>query len=478
MNHPLTQRTFPNLPLRAPSMRTLTLTAVLPALAALAPAQHTILMTSGAADETTLALDLPEIDSINNVDIYQVTPAIGQAAIARPFLPVSLQWHLAGDPDNDGRYVEASVDGPGGSSNVVDEIFVKANTVGPVSHRDVFLSLSAASTMLGTLPSDVFRFSGQGTREVFLAEAQVMTATGGTSLNLDALCQTVAGDLFFSFSVAETLALGAAADGDLLMIPASAITYDGFGNVAAITANSAIRVATETQLQAMVAASGFKTASGGTALSLFNLAGLEVDPNGGTWISPVDTLSYPNVLFCWRDASNDGAILSTAGGGSLAVINGVTMGSTVATNGTHLGWSPGTTGTSGPGGLALIPQQAPFYELLNYPRNLHTAGTGQTFVQLQTSAGTPGGLSIFVWSIESAVAGGSFPSFGPIPGFLGELGISSIILVGAFPNDSLGNSATNLITLPTAVMTGINLAAQALDLTTLTFSTPSGMSFL
>lgn len=460
-------------------MRTAALFLSFPVLAALAPAQHTILF-SGNADERTWALDLPELDLIGDDDVYEVTPVPGVIPVARPFLPVSYQMHLVGDLDNDGRYVEVSTEGPGGS-NSIDEIFVKANATAPVSPRDVFISLSAAGTALGVLPSDVFRFSGQGQREVFLTEAQLMTATGGTSLNLDALCQSTAGDLFFSFSLTETLTIGSVDDGDLLSIPASAITYDINGNVAAIAANSTVRIATQTDLLAMINASGFRQATGAVVGTTFDLAGLERDPNGGTWISPVNSQAYPNLLFVWNDTNNDGAIISTSGGGTIAVINGVPMGSTVATQGTHLGWTPGlggTAGTSGPNGFALIPQQAPQFSLVNYPRNLHTQGDGQTFVQLESSAGTPGGLTIFFWSVEANTPGGAFPSVPAPSPFLGDIGVSAPIVIGAFPNDALGNSSTPLIVLDTSVTAGINLASQALDFTTLRLSTPTGMSFL
>jgi len=460
-------------------MRIPTLAFAFPVLAAFAPAQHTILMTSGAADETTLALDLAELNTISDDDVYYVTPVVGLPAVARPFLPVSYQDHLVGDLDGDALYVDTSIDGPWGSSLQIDEIFVKASAVAPVNPRDVFVSLSGNSTVMGVLQSDVFRFSGQGIREFFLTEAQLVTAAASTTLpiNLDALAQSTAGDLFLSFASAETLGLGAVADGDLLMIPASAITYDPNGNVFSITPNSIVRIATEANLLAMVTASGFRQASGAVVGTTFNLSGLDRDPAGGTFVSPVDSLNYPNLVFTWRDSNNDGAILSTALGGSLAVINGVTMGSTVSTQGTHLGWQPGISGTSGPGGLAVIPQSSVF-SLVNYPRNLHTQGDGQTFVQLQSSNGTPGGLTIFLWSPESQLPGGTFPSVPTPAPFLGDIGVSSVILLGAFANDSLGNSSTPLIVLSTPSLSGLNLASQALDFATLQFSTPTGMSFL
>jgi hypothetical protein len=459
-------------------MRTLTLTAVLPLLAAVAPAQHVLLINSGGADEHTLATDQSEIDTIGADEIYQVFPIPNTLYSAVPFLPAALQIYYAGDIDGDALYADTSSLAPSPGGSDTDAIFVKAGTVGPVTPRDVFFSIAAASATFGVLASDVVRYQAQGVREFFLHEADLVTATGGTSLNLDALCQSAVGDLFFSFSLTETLHFGSAADGDLLHIPASAITYDAFGNVTAITANSAARIATEAQLLAMVTASGFRQSNGAAPSTVFNLSGLEIDPNGGTWVSTVDSMIYPNLLFTWRDTSNDGAILSTAAGGSLAVINGVTMGSTVATQGTQLGWLPGVSGTAGPNGLAVIPVQAPQFELLVYPRHIHTQGDGQTYFQLQSSAGAPGGFTLMAVSIESSVVGGSFPSIPAFAPFTGDFGMLAPIILGVFANDAAGNAASPLIVLATAGLTGLNLAAQAVDPITFQLSTATGMSFL
>jgi len=230
---------------------------------------------------------------------------------------------------------------------------------------------------------------------------------------------------------------------------------------------------------AKITASGVRQASGAVIGTLFELSGLEIDPNGGTWTSQIDLLNYPNVLFCWNDASNDSAIITTAGGGTIAVINGVPMGSASGTWGDHMGMMPIATGTDGLNGLALIPQQPPVYSLMNFPRNLHTPGTppGKTLVQLQASAGTPNGFTIMAWSVELSVPGGTFPAFPAPSPFLGELGMSAPIIIGLFANDALGNSQTNLMVLEMTVLTGVQLASQALDFTSNQLSTPTGQSF-
>jgi hypothetical protein len=473
-------------------MRLLKLLAPLPLIAGLAPAQHTILLIGGTSTENTLGIDAPEIDTMRPSEIYSVTPVPGIAYTARPFLPVSLQWHYVGDNDTDGQYVEDTTVGSGPANNL-DAVFIKAGTVGPVTPRDVYFSIaSATSPTTDDLPgvvnvSDVLRYSAQGAIEKFLTQAQLNVACGltstSTTMNLDALCQSVAGDLFFSLATTTTVNGTSMVDGDLLYIPASAINYDVDGNVSTITGGTAVRLATDSQMIAMATASGYKSSVGGTispTSTSFDISGLEMDPNGGTWVSPEDLQSYPNVIFCWDDFSNDGALISTNGGGTIATINGVPMASLVATQGTQIGMQPTTTGIFGPSGFALIPMQQHTHSLLNYPRNLHTAGTGDTLVQLQVSGGTPFGFTILAWSPESTVPGGAFPSFPTPPGFTGnDLGmISAIIIIGLYPNDALGNSQSELMFLSSPIMAGANLAAQAVDVTNFHLSTPSAFSFL
>ncbi len=457
----------------------------LPLLAAFAPAQHTILFVAGPSDERTLALDAPEVDLMRSDEIYAVTPVPGIEYPARPFLPISLQYHYAGDLDSDGVYVEDDVEGP---VDTFDAVFLRAGTIGPVTPRDVFWSFAATTSINipGLRVSDVLRFSGQGTVEFFLTQVQLNDACGyvatSNTVNLDAICQSAAGDIFFSQSGVNTINGIATDDGDLLVIPSSAITYDGSGNVLSITAGAATRIASQTDLIAMVVASGQRSSVGGVINSVaspaFELSGLEIDPNGGTWVSPLTAQAYPNVLFCWSDFSNDGALISTAGGGTIATINGVSIGSTVATLGDQLGVLPDSTGINGPNGFALIPQQAPAFTLLNWPVNQHAASWVWTQFQLQTSGGSPGGFTILAWSVESSTPGGAFPALPALPPFTGEFGLSSVEIFGAYANDALGNCSSQIFLFQMSAMHGVNLACQALDFTTFALSTPSASTFL
>lgn len=464
-------------------MRILACLGATAAFATFLPAQHTILLTADTT-QNTLGLDAPELDLIRTSEIYEVTPTTAGAYTARPFLPISLQWIYVGDLDNDSQYVEASTDGPG---DKLDVVFVKAGP-GPVTPRDVFWSIDSAASINipGLLVSDVVRYSGQGVRETFVSHAVLQAAVGGpATMNLDALAQSATGDLFLSVGgTSITTVLGATLDGDLLMIPASAITYDPVtSNVTAITPGSVVRVATEAHLIAMANASGFRTSVGGQVTTSFDLSGLELDPNGGAFVSPVDGVTVlPNLVYCWSDSTNDGAIISTNAGGTIAVINGVAMGSTVGTQSDQIGWQPDSTGAFGPGGLAIIPQQAPAYAMLNYPRNLHTGGqtggTGTTLLQLQVSGGTPGGASVLAIHVETSTPGGTFPSVPSPSPFLGELSAISPIVLGIYLHDGLGNTNSEFFVLSTPPLSGLDMVTQALDLTTLRLSTPGALSFL
>jgi len=448
---------------------------LLPLLCGFAQAQHTLLMI--ADDERTNALDAPELDFMRDDEVYSVTPLPGFNYTARPFLPMSLAWYYAGDQDGDAQYVDSSSTGP---AVAMDALFIKAGTVAPVTPRDVFFSTSSTSSLaLPITTSDVVRYAAQGVLETFITEAQLEVATGGASLNLDAICQSAAGDIFVSFSLTETLSVGSVEDGGVVMIPASAITYDASGNVSAVTADSIVYVASEDDMIAFAAASGYKTSVGGTVTTSFELSGLEMDPNGGTFISPVDGLTVvPNLLFCWSDFSNDGAIISTAAGGSIANINGVDLASTVATQGTQIGWQPDTTGTDGPEGIALIPLIEDPYEVLNFPRNLHTQGDGQTYLQIQISGGAPFGASVIALSVESAVAGGAFPAIPAPAPFLGTFGMTAPIILGFYLHDAIGNCTSEGLLLETVPLSGAQISVQALDIGSFRLSTPGALSFL
>lgn len=450
---------------------------LLPAL----PAQHTILFAVDG-NETTLANANGSVEAglIREDEVGMVTPRAGRYS-ASVFLSMGAQWSFLGDADADGRLCDASTTGPGDDT---DAVMVKRHIgapIGTITPRDVFFSKEGdAGFAAGFEDGDVFRYDAQGTIEVFVREADLLGAIGQAAtgdIDVDAICQAANGDLFLSFDLDEAVNGKTAEDGGLVYIPAAAITYDGQGNVTALAAASAVLVATEQQMDLLVANSGMLTSVGG-APSYTELTALEIDPAGGTWNPPEEpTLTLPNLLFAWSGFSNDGAVLSTAGGGSIAVINSRALASTVATTGVQIGLLPDSTGLGGLMGLALIPAQADELVVENYPVNLITSST-ILYTEQQVSGATPGTALAFLVSFGPTATGSSLMAFS-IPGFGGQVfELGTLVVTSTGVADTEGYARQALIMPSILVGSGANLCWQVFDAGSFSFGTPAAMQFL
>lgn len=439
---------------------------------------YTVLITVDNDEETLLnGNGLVEAGLLRQDEIGYFVPAPKAIYSAGPYCTMSTQWAYLGDADNDGRYADDSVEAPG---DRVDALLVK-NSVIPGNGRDVFISKETAEGFSTAVEDgDVFRFAGpSGALEFFVKEDQLLVAIGQLAtadLDLDAIAQSATGDLFLSFADAETVGGVSADDGALIYIPASAITYDGAGNITTITASSAVIAATEAQMAAFVTASGMRTSVGGTP-SYTELTALEIDPNGGTFTPPnAPSLTLPNLLFCWNGFSNDGAILSTALGGSIASINGVQMASSVATTGLQVGLLPDSTGIFGLDGLALVPAVLQPLTVENYPRNLITSLPSWHRIEI---SGAPAFSTLFVLGDQGPVGSGSalpsimVPPFGEL--FVGVTGGG--VLLGNTFSDSDGFADLQLL-LTDPVLVGKNFVFQVFDATLLKLSDPAALQLL
>jgi len=428
-------------------------------------------------DELTLRNGggLAATGEIQDDEAALVTPSLSPYS-ALPFLTIGAQWTWLGDADNDGRYADSSTSGPGGDTDVV---FVKRGTQGRLSARDVYFS-KASETDFGSVvkDGDVFRYVGAGKIEKFLSEDQLGIAIGGSSTtdtDIDALAQWSRGDLFFSFADTETVNNQSVNDGALLYIPFDAITYDASGNVSAIKAGSAVLLATEAEMKTIVAASKVLTSVGG-APAYTELSALEIDPAGGTWNPPQDPkLSLPNLLFAWNGYSNDGAVLSTRGGGTIAMINGVPLGSTVATTGTQIGMLPDSTGLGGVNGLAVVDEQAERPAVEVWANYLVTSLPAWRRVEF--SGGTPSSAVVVLLTLGPSAAGGAAPmtALSPFGNLYGDL--SSLLLLGAAPTNSQGLAHRDFLFVSPALK-GTNLIFQSFDLGKLELSEPTTLQFL
>lgn len=458
------------------SIRTLLALIVACMAPGLATAQSTLLINMDGDEKTwSNGGGLVSVGTCGEDEVYAVTPAPGGGYSAEPFLTRAGQWALLGDADADGRYADSSTAAPGAD---IDAIFVKAGASGPFGIRDVYVSKESTDGFAaGFEDGDVFRYAGpSGAIEVFMTEDQLGNALGtaSTSVDLNALCQNAAGDLFFSVSLAIS---GIIDDGDLGMIPAGSITYDGSGNVSATTASSAVIVATEAEMVAAVTASGFKTSVGGDVSSSFDLAALEVDPAGGTWTPASSSVTISNLLFGWSGFSNDGGIISTAGGGSIPSVNGVPMASAVGTQGDQIGLLPDSTGLGGLEGLALIPSQPHKLVVENYPVDLHTStDSDQSWHRVEVGGATPGATCQLVAAIGPTTAGGSVLSFpvGADEFFFG----SGILLLFSITADADGFGQVSFVIPPHASLPGTNITFQVVELPGKRISTPVALQFI
>jgi hypothetical protein len=458
------------------SAYTLLSLALLVCMAATAFGQYTILFSPSHDDPTwDGANGLQALGMCAEDEVYSVTPA-GAVGLysAHTYMGRVVQWAYVGDADLDGRFVDSSTAAPGGD---IDAVFVRQGDTGPFTPRDIFISKEGTDGMaVGFEDGDVFRYAGpNGALEFFVTEALLLPAVGGTSSwDTNAICQSAAGDLFLSTNTAN----GVIGDGDIAYIPASAITYDANGNVSAITAGSAVMLATEAELEAVAAASGMLSSVGGTVgTSISELSALEIDPNGGTWTPASSGLTVPNLLFSWGDYSNDGAIISTAGGGQIPLINGVPMADPIATQGIQVGITPGSTGIYGLEGLALIPQQAPELALENYPVDLHTStGTGASWHQVEVGGALPNNLTMCFVAVGPLGPGGVVQSV-----FVG----GGEFFIGTFfmqfmpiSTDPLGYGQINFVIPPTPSLVGANITFQVIENLTFKISLPSAVHFI
>lgn len=446
-------------------------------VAALAPgarasAQQTLLFATDADELTAdLAGGLLEAATVRPGEICAVTPSL-EGHVPRSILPVGAQWAYLGDADQDGAVVEHPNLGPGGA---VDALFVKRAIGAPtglLGPRDVFFSKDGESGFEDSFRNgDVVRFSAQGELEFFLREEHLITAMAESpwaTANLDALCQSAAGDLFLSFEDKQFASGVLVEDGSIVIIPASAIDYDSAGNVQAMLAGSAAVFFDESVLAFIAAGSGMQTAAGVPPPTDLDLTALEIDVEHST---PEGGLHF---LFAWSGSANNGAVLSTYSGGSIAPINGVPMGSAVATTGAHLGLLPGAEGVGGLGGLALLDDGVRDLTLQMFPSNSIGPNTS-----LWTRAEVVGAAPLMPVAVfvDFGLSGPTvtFPSQ-VHPAFDGELfGIGAPLLIGAELAGPNGRAAVEYLLPPDMLGSGANLAWQSLDFLTGRLATPSAM---
>ncbi len=355
----------------------------LAALSASLAAQNSLVFTGRFPFQS---LDTPNerlngsINKLEEFDFSVVTPGLG--AVARTMQPATAHQAYIGDSNNDGNYTKFAGFKTYFQNIQMGGLFVKSTDKALVTSDKVFFTVRSNAAPLqieafsngGTTvsvirPGDFVRFTGGGNLEYFITQDQIDVAAGLAPVGFtsvkgaSSMCQDLAGNLYYSPSqggqwingMSSGVAL--ANDGAIVMIPATAITYDAFGNVASIVANSSRILIEENTLgpglapisvRQMVLNSQCFDRTGiplAVAGVFGRVSGLDLDPNGGTFTPnwPDSTGAFvpaPNLVFTSDAGSYAGTIFSTNNNGTPAVINGVTCASTttgVAANGSWLG---------------------------------------------------------------------------------------------------------------------------------------------
>jgi hypothetical protein len=343
--------------------------------------------------------DFVSLDAANHVgattrlrefDLSIVTPGAG--AVARSWLPTTAIHAMWGNGNNDGNHT---------TFHTWKTVFEQFNFAGPfvkyadrstTDARNVFWTIrdfdvnkrfevftNNGAQRVQIRPGDFFRFRANGNTEFFVTRTLIDKARGIDRQNraerggASAIVQDANGDLYYSPAQGGHWVHGNngvalpvfATDGAIVRIAAADITYDAAGNVQDVVADSAHIVIPETgsgpngqpSIHQMVLNAGAVDRNAnpiGTGLAggtPANMVGLALDPNGGTLVAslpygPSQTFpTIPNFVFVWDNGGYAGTIFSTAPNtlslpGSVAVINGVKMGSDVVSvpaTGAHIG---------------------------------------------------------------------------------------------------------------------------------------------
>lgn len=312
------------------------------------------------------------ITQLQEFDLSMVTPHATNPFVARTFwLPTTAMETVAGDAYNDGNYtrfyqlktnyferwnfVAPFVKFADQASCTWDKVFwtVRDNAV----NKNFTVKTNNGTATAIIQPGDFFRFAKNGNAEFFITQALIMQAagmqSGAFSPGASAICQDANGNLYYSPAEGGNYVSGNTGlpvyhnDASIMMIRRPDITYDARGNVSAVVASSAFCLFSEIlpgplgepTLRAMQLNAGAQNNVFAPITITNNLVGLALDPNGGTitashpWGTGTTYEVVPNMIWTDDGGSYGGTVFSTQinpannNAGSIAVINGVPMGS-------------------------------------------------------------------------------------------------------------------------------------------------------
>jgi hypothetical protein len=421
--------------------------------------------TTGPGSDGTLSGAGQLLGHLERRDIGVVTPAAG--ASAETYLANSNYIVMHGDKDGDGNYVDPLI------GLAIDAITVCSDDTDPLFPRfqDIYISVKeqigdAAHTDVMT-PGDIASPRLSGGYAYLIRETQIRDAfdiPATEPVDVDAFEKSGDGTLWLSLEDDVLIRGGAevAQDGDLLMIDASDLTYDGCEVVDVVPDSGTIAVF-ENDWDDMVKASGVADSSGAAVGIIGDLDALAIDDAADTWshegLDGVQDL--PHFLFS-GDFLDGAAVLTTQLGGHIAEINGqlLALAAPAATDGTQMGLVPDSAATVRPlGSLCLVPQES--------LRVIADAGPLQPVagnpIRLEWGGMDPGALSVLAVNVGVSIVYGevpgtttTHPGFGYL--FVGGLSTGYSPVVAA---DAYGMHAFMPLC-PAGIPAGINMVVQPL----------------
>lgn len=322
------------------------------------------------------------ISKLEEFDISIVTPSATAPFYARTFwLPTTAMQTIGGDAYNDNNYTRfynfktyferwnfaaPFVKVVDQANCTWDKVYwtVRDNNV----NKNFTVKTANGTATVTIQPGDFFKLTKNGNIEYFITQQLVMKAAGaqpGTfKPGASAICQDANGNLYYSPAEGGHYVSGNIGtpvyhnDASIMMIRAADVSYDAQGNVLDVVQNSAFAIFSEVQggpngqptIRQMMVNSGALLTTGAPVTSSNNMVGLALDPNGGTitasipWGTNQTYEVVPNFIWVDDGGSQAGTVYSTTLNpvnnqpGSIAVVNGVTMGNNAAApNGAYWG---------------------------------------------------------------------------------------------------------------------------------------------
>ena len=329
--------------------------AAILALAASVPAQDLVFST--LRQEKTLQPLLPALNLVEPQEVMAVTPRSPVPALytAEKFVPHDAYLTFAGDHDSDTAYWEVDL------WKQIDAVLFRQDPVLSPNARDVFFStaIDVVSNVSGAVIrfGDIVRIRPLGQVETFASELRIKNAfsvPAAIRVNVDAAeydpnppaLQFPAGGpasmLYLSFEDDHMLTVNCLGTITTQLVPDGSIVgvpVLGFDAMGAILGQGMLVADEFLDIDPMCVASGLADTAGNPVLAISDLDGITLDktaPAGSLFGTSCGR--FPDLWFTGERMAGMG-IVSTQGTGTIAVMNGLPLGSPVLSDGKHVGLS-------------------------------------------------------------------------------------------------------------------------------------------